>query len=85
MDEVRKHLDAADELIVVCPVYFAGAPAQMKALLDRHRLAAILPIEPERTEAAHRGQRVLLGLGGGGPAYGKKNAKKKGNGRGGRR
>ncbi|MBQ3106283.1 MAG: NAD(P)H-dependent oxidoreductase [Eggerthellaceae bacterium] len=35
MTEVRKHLDAADELIVVCPVYFAGAPAQMKALLDR--------------------------------------------------
>lgn len=35
MNEVRKHLDAADELIVVCPVYFAGAPAQMKALLDR--------------------------------------------------
>lgn len=35
MDEVRKHLDAADELIVVCPVYFASAPAQMKALMDR--------------------------------------------------
>ena len=35
MDEVRKHLDAADELVVVCPVYFAGAPAQMKALMDR--------------------------------------------------
>ena len=35
MNEVRKHLDAADELIVVCPVYFAGVPAQMKALLDR--------------------------------------------------
>lgn len=35
MAEVRKHLDAADELVVVCPVYFAGAPAQMKALLDR--------------------------------------------------
>lgn len=33
--EVRKHLDAADELIVVSPVYFAGAPAQFKALLDR--------------------------------------------------
>lgn len=33
--EVRKHLDAAEELIVVCPVYFSGAPAQMKALLDR--------------------------------------------------
>ena len=35
MTEVRKHLDAADELIVVSPVYFAGPPAQMKALLDR--------------------------------------------------
>ena len=35
MNEVRKHLDAADELIVVSPVYFASAPAQMKALLDR--------------------------------------------------
>lgn len=35
MSEVRKHLDAADELIVVSPVYFSGAPSQMKALLDR--------------------------------------------------
>lgn len=33
--EVRKHIDAADELIVVSPVYFAGAPSQFKALLDR--------------------------------------------------
>ncbi len=32
---VREHVDAADELIVVCPVYFAGAPSQFKALLDR--------------------------------------------------
>ena len=35
MAEVRKHLDAADELIVVSPVYFAGPSAQFKALLDR--------------------------------------------------
>ena len=35
MTDVRKHLDAADELIVVSPVYFAGAPAQLKALMDR--------------------------------------------------
>lgn len=35
MAEVRKHVDAADELIVVAPVYFAGPPAQLKALLDR--------------------------------------------------
>lgn len=35
MAEVRKHLDAADELVMVSPVYFASAPAQLKALLDR--------------------------------------------------
>lgn len=35
MDEVRAHLDAADELIIVSPIYFSGAPAQLKALLDR--------------------------------------------------
>lgn len=35
MTEVRKHLDAADELIVVSPVYFAGPPAQFKCLIDR--------------------------------------------------
>lgn len=35
MKEVRKHLDAADEVIVVSPVYFSGAPSQLKAMLDR--------------------------------------------------
>ena len=35
MSEVRKHIDAADEVIVVSPVYFSGAPSQLKALLDR--------------------------------------------------
>lgn len=35
MRVVREHIDAADELIVVCPVYFAGAPSQAKALMDR--------------------------------------------------
>lgn len=35
MHEVRKHIDAGDEVIVVSPVYFSGAPAQLKALLDR--------------------------------------------------
>lgn len=35
MAAVREHLDAADELIVVTPVYFASAPAQLKALFDR--------------------------------------------------
>lgn len=35
MAEVRDLIDAADELVVVCPVYFSGPPAQFKALLDR--------------------------------------------------
>ena len=35
MAAVREHMDAADELIVVTPVYFASVPAQLKALLDR--------------------------------------------------
>lgn len=35
MREVRKHIDAADELIVVSPIYFASAPSQLKALMDR--------------------------------------------------
>ena len=35
MDEIREILDESDELIVVSPVYFSGAPAPMKALLDR--------------------------------------------------
>ena len=35
MADVAEALDAADELLVVCPLYFAGPPAQMKALIDR--------------------------------------------------
>ena len=35
MAEVYELIDAADELVVVSPVYLAGAPAQLKALLDR--------------------------------------------------
>lgn len=35
MTDVYRALDVSDELIVVCPIYFAGAPSQFKALLDR--------------------------------------------------
>lgn len=35
MTDVRKHIDAADELIIVSPVYFASVPAQLKCLMDR--------------------------------------------------
>ena len=35
MTEIREIMDEADELTVVSPVYFSGAPSQFKALLDR--------------------------------------------------
>lgn len=35
MVQVRELIDDAEELVVVSPVYFSGAPSQMKALLDR--------------------------------------------------
>lgn len=35
MLRVREQLNACDELVVVSPVYFAGAPSQLKAFLDR--------------------------------------------------
>lgn len=35
MTEIRELMDEADELTVVSPVYFSGAPSQLKALLDR--------------------------------------------------
>ena len=65
MTEVRKHLDAADELIMVSPVYFASAPAQMKALLDR--------LQPYYWSALREGPRrpaVLHVVGEGGDPHG---------------
>lgn len=35
MAEVYEFIDAADELVVVAPVYFAGVSSQLKALIDR--------------------------------------------------
>lgn len=35
MMTVRELMNASDELTVVCPVYFSGAPSQFKAFLDR--------------------------------------------------
>lgn len=35
MEYVRRFMDSSDEVIVVCPVYFCGAPSQAKAMLDR--------------------------------------------------
>lgn len=65
MAEVYELIDAADELVVVSPVYFAGAPAQLKALLDR--------LQPYFwTDARHHGKRpaTLHVVGEGGDPHG---------------
>lgn len=65
MAEVYELIDAADELVVVSPVYFAGAPAQLKALIDR--------LQPYFwTDARHKERRpaTLHVVGEGGDPYG---------------
>lgn len=60
MVAVREHLDAADELVVVTPVYFASVPAQLKALLDRlqpyfHSDARTFPKRPATVHVVGEG------------------------------
>lgn len=60
MHSVRRVLDVSDELYVVSPVYFAGPPAQFKALLDR-----LQPYYWHRVEAPKRpASLVVVGEGG---------------------
>jgi multimeric flavodoxin WrbA len=69
MIEVRKHLDAADELIVVCPTYFAGVPSQAKAVLDR--LQPYFWSDIRSHTAARRPMTLhIIGEGAGGDPYG---------------
>ena len=54
MLRVREMLNACDQLTVVSPVYFAGAPSQLKAFLDRlqpylHPASAYTCTGPEGT------------------------------------
>ena len=35
MSYIYENIEAADEIILVSPVYFSGAPSQLKALMDR--------------------------------------------------
>ena len=45
MAYVYEYLDKADEVILVSPIYFSGAPSQLKALLDR--------LQPYYKQSAH--------------------------------
>lgn len=55
MTDVYELLDHADELYVVTPVYFAGAPSQLKALLDRLQPYYMATAE-QRAQAAAEGR-----------------------------
>jgi multimeric flavodoxin WrbA len=69
MAEVRKHLDAADELIVVCPTYFAGPPSQAKAAMDRLQPYFWSNIR-SRTKTRRPMTLHIIGEGEGGDPYG---------------
>ncbi|MDO4502643.1 MAG: flavodoxin family protein [Coriobacteriia bacterium] len=55
MNDVYELLDHADELYIVSPVYFAGAPAQLKALLDRLQ-PYFMATRAQREQAAAEGR-----------------------------
>ncbi len=52
---VYENIEYADEIILVSPVYFSGAPSQLKALLDRLQPYYMLTADA-RKEAARRGK-----------------------------
>ncbi len=65
MQTIYDLLDDADEVVVVCPVYFSGAPAPFKCLLDR--------LQPYFWSDMREGQKrpvVLHVLGEGGDPHG---------------
>ncbi|MGN0261415.1 MAG: flavodoxin family protein [Eggerthellaceae bacterium] len=65
MSQVLDLLGGTDYLYVICPVYFAGPPSQMKALLDRLQplFAAYDPKVPKRPAK-------LMAVGQGGDPHG---------------
>lgn len=65
MQDVYPLLPAADELIVVAPVFFSGAPASLKALLDR-----LQPHFWAQTRKAPKRSAALHVVGEGGDPYG---------------
>ena len=65
MDGLLSALAESAELFVVCPVYFAGPPAQMKAVLDRMQPLFFTDVRNRPKRPAH-----LLVVGGGGDPHG---------------
>ena len=65
MQEIYELIDAADEIIVVSPVYFAGPPSQLKALLDR-----LQPYYWTNARAEEKRPAVLHVVGEGGDPHG---------------
>lgn len=66
-------LDGLDALVLVAPVYFAGPPSQLKALLDRLQFLwarrYVLKARPALPGEARR-PLLVLGVGGGGDPFG---------------
>ncbi|WP_297154819.1 flavodoxin family protein [uncultured Ellagibacter sp.] len=65
MQEIYELIDSADEITVVSPVYFAGPPSQLKALLDR-----LQPYYWTNARAEEKRPAVLHAVGEGGDPHG---------------
>ena len=65
MQEIYELIDTADEITVVSPVYFAGPPSQLKALLDR-----LQPYYWTNARAEEKRPAVLHVVGEGGDPHG---------------
>ena len=65
MQEIYELIDSADEITVVSPVYFAGPPSQLKALLDR-----LQPYYWTNARAEEKRPAVLHVVGEGGDPHG---------------
>lgn len=65
MQEIYELIDSADEIAVVSPVYFAGPPSQLKALLDR-----LQPYYWTNARAEEKRPAVLHVVGEGGDPHG---------------
>ncbi|MDO4182616.1 MAG: NAD(P)H-dependent oxidoreductase [Coriobacteriia bacterium] len=70
MPDVYELLDAAEELTIVSPVYFAGPPAQLKALLDRLQPYYCLNVAGGAGAGMPKRPAVLHVVGEGGDPYG---------------
>jgi multimeric flavodoxin WrbA len=61
MQEIFRHLDIADAIIVASPIFFGSITAQLKMLIDRHQCYWIKKYVLKRTRAKRQGLFICVG------------------------